>query len=124
MKKKRVLLVDDELAFANMMKLYLEKAGCYEVKIENDPRKALDIAKAFKPNIIILDIVMPEMDGPDLATKIKSNAPLKDIPIVFLSAIVEKSQETGINGSIGGQQFIAKPVTGETLLAAIKKYIG
>ncbi len=124
MKRKKILLVDDELGFANMMKLYLEKAGDYEVTTENNPLEALNIAKSFKPDIIILDVVMPDMDGPDLAAKIKSDVSFKNVPIVFLTAIVEKDQETEINGSIGGQHFIAKPVTGEVLLAAIKKYIG
>ncbi|MEI6714057.1 MAG: response regulator [Verrucomicrobiota bacterium] len=114
--KKRVLIVDDEVSFTRLLKLTLEKGGRYEVRIENDGTKAWFVARDFKPDIIFLDIVMPEIDGGDVAQQIRSDSTLAQIPIVFLTAIVAKKET---KTDIGGFPFLAKPVSMSSLTACI-----
>jgi CheY-like chemotaxis protein len=114
--KKRVFIVDDESGFTHLLKLTLERTGRYEVREENDGTKAWLAAREFSPDIIFLDVVMPKIDGGDVAQQIRSDPMLKEVPIVFLTAIV--SEKEG-GHTIGGFPFISKPVS----LAAITKCI-
>lgn len=123
-KKIRILVVDDEEGFTNMMKLYLEKSGEYEVRAENISSKAIAVAREFKPNMVFLDVVMLDMDGPDVANQFKADKDLKDVPIVFLTATVESGQTTASSGgSIGGHAFLPKPISGEQIINCIKEHI-
>ncbi|MDP1853188.1 MAG: response regulator [Candidatus Omnitrophota bacterium] len=124
MGKKRILLVDDEIGFTNMMRLYLEKAGDYEVMIENDSSRALGIVKKFNPDMIFLDVLMPQKDGGEIAKEIRSEPAFKNIPIVFMTAIADSSQSTAKGGTIGGYQFLPKPISGSQVLSCIKENIG
>src|SRR4029434_10979657 len=105
-----------------LLKLTLERTGRYTVCEENDGTKAWLVAREFKPDIIFLDIVMPKIDGGDVASKIKSDPSLKDIPIIFLTAIVSQ-KEAGKDASIGGFPFLAKPVSLEAMIACIDKHL-
>src|ERR1041385_7974621 len=106
MQKKRIFIVDDESGFTRLLKLTLERTGHYIVLEENDGTKAWLAAREFKPDIIFLDIVMPKIDGGDVAQQIRSDPLLAHVPIIFLTAIVSK-RET--KNEIGGFPFIAKP---------------
>ncbi len=118
---KKILLVDDEVALTRMMKLVLERSGKYEVYTENSGSKAISAARNFQPDIIFLDIVMPEVSGDIIAQNLREDKDLADIPIVFLTAIVSK-KETGPLGSvIGGNRFLAKPVKADDLLKVIEE---
>jgi two-component system, OmpR family, alkaline phosphatase synthesis response regulator PhoP len=122
MSKKRILLVDDETGITTMTKLNLEKTGLYEVQVENRSTRAFAAAKAFNPDLILLDMTMPDMDGVDVASQIKADAELKYTPIVFLTAMVSQF-ETGDNQlTRGGQVFLSKPVSQKTLRACIEQH--
>lgn len=122
MSKKRILMVDDEKGITMMMKLNLERTGLYEVAVENRSTHALEAARQFNPDMIILDVTMPDMDGPEVALQIRADEKLKDAPIVFLTAIVSRF-ETGDNQlKRGGQVFLSKPVSQKTLLECIEQY--
>src|SRR5215471_18530165 len=86
--KRRILIVDDDVNSTHLVKVLLERSGPYLVLEENDSTKADQTAHNFKPDVILLDIVMPKMDGGELATQIESNRELHDIPIIFLTALV------------------------------------
>ncbi len=116
MNKTRVLIVDDEIGFTRLVKLTLEKSGNYEVCEENDAGKAWLTARSFKPDIVFLDIVMPRMDGGEVAQQIRSDPTLSAAPIVFLTAIVSQQES---QTQLGGFPFLAKPVS----LAAITRCI-
>lgn len=119
--KKRILLVDDEAIVTRTLKLYLESTGKYEVRAENDGAAALKTARAFRPHLILLDIVMPEVDGPEVASRIREDPVLKQTPIVFLTALVRR-QEVGPGGrDIGGFPFIAKPLDPDEVVACIER---
>ena len=123
MKKKKVLIIDDEAAFTNIVKLTLEDKGIYEVGVENDPRLAITTARKFWPDIIILDVVMPELDGGEVHTQLMSDPILKRIPIIFLTAIVRQKEIDEHQGMIGGSFYIAKPVSADGLISAIEEHI-
>jgi len=117
MGKKRILLVDDEPSFTRVLKLCLEKTGSYEVREENRGTMAMATARQFKPDLILLDVVMPDIDGGEIASGIMADENLKDTPIVFLTAAVAKDEE----GVISGHPFLAKPVDTEEVIKRIEK---
>ncbi len=121
MAKKKILIVDDEVGFTNLVRLNLEETGEYEVKEENEGARGLKAAKAFRPDMIFLDIIMPDMQGSDVARQIKEDAALKNIPIVFLTAIISAEETDSHGGMIGGNPFLAKPVSAERLVEYIEK---
>jgi two-component system OmpR family response regulator len=121
MSTKRVFIVDDESGFTRLLKLTLEKSGRYLVREENDGTQAWLAAREFKPDIIFLDVVMPKIDGGDVAQQIRSDPSLAHIPIVFLTAIVS-AREGG--HEIGGFPFLAKPVSLEAITQCIDEHLG
>jgi CheY-like chemotaxis protein len=123
MKKKKVLIIDDEAAFTNIVKLTLEGKKTYEVCVENDSHQAIATARKFWPDIIILDVVMPELDGGEVHTQLMADPILKRIPVIFLTAIVGQREVDENKGMIGGSFYIAKPVSAEGLIGAIEKHI-
>ncbi len=123
MEKKKILVVDDEESFAQMVKLNLEETGKYEVMVETKGKEAILTAKRFKPDLIFLDIVMPDVDGGEIVQKMKSDEDLKDTPVVFLTALVTEKEVKSQEGVIAGRPFLAKPVTTQQLIEYIEKYI-
>ena len=121
MSKKRIFVVDDESGFTRLLKLTLERTGRYLVKEENDGTQAWLTAREFKPDIIFLDIVMPKIDGGDVAQQIRSDPLLAHVPIIFLTAIVSKNESTK---EIGGFPFIAKPVSIDAVERCIGEHLG
>ncbi len=117
MSKKRILLIDDEPSFTNVLKLNLEETGAYDVRAENGGKQGLVTARRFKPDLILLDVIMPGMDGGDVAYQIETDRDLKNTPIVFLTAAAKKEDE----GMIAGRHFIAKPVTVEEVIDCIER---
>lgn len=121
--KKRILVIDDEVSFARMVKINLEKSGGFEVRVENAAVAALTAARDFKPDLILLDVIMPNMDGGDVARQIKRDRNLKLTPIIFLTASVSK-REAGDGGlNSGGELFLAKPVSVEALISCINEHL-
>ncbi len=121
MSQKRIFIVDDESGFTRLIKLTLEKSGRFIVREENDGTKAWLAAREFEPDIIFLDIVMPKIDGGEVAQKIRSDPKLAHIPIVFLTAIV--SEKEG-GKTIGGFPFVAKPVSLQAITQCIDEHLG
>ncbi len=104
-----------------LIKLNLERTGAYEVLAVNEPGSALSAAKQFKPDLILLDVMMPNLDGGDVASEFESDPDLKGVPIVFLTAIVTK-KEAGPEGfRSSGRRFLAKPISLEELVRSIEE---
>jgi len=122
MAKKRILLVDDEKSFTNLLKLNLEETGNYEVRVENWAEDAYGAAKEFKPDLVLLDIIMPRMPGGNVAAQIKEDSELKDTPIVFLTAAVRKQQVEDAEGIICDFPCLAKPATVDMVVETIEKH--
>ena len=119
--KKRILIVDDEKGFTSMLSLNLEVLGEYDVRVENNPLRAVETALQFKPNIILLDVIMPHREGPDVARELKSHDGLKNVPVIFLTATITKDEMEDQDGRIAGHLFVAKPSSFSDLLESIKR---
>ncbi len=117
MKKKRILLIDDEPSFTRMLKLNLEETGAYEVRAENRGTEGLAAARQFKPDLILLDVVMPDMSGGEVASQIGDDRTVKDTPIVYLTAAARKEEDEGI----AGRPLLAKPVTVDEVIDCIER---
>ena len=120
MSKKRILLVDDESGFTRLLRLTLP---AYDIREENNPLKAVQTAKEFKPDMIFLDVIMPDADGGTIAAQIKEEPSLRNVPIVFLTAIVSKD-EAKSSQQIGGCEFLAKPVSRDQVDECIRRHLG
>ena len=124
MTKKRILVIDDEVSLTQMVKLNLEAAGDYEVEIENEGASAIETAKRFKPDLIFLDLIMPDIEGSDVARHLKGEPGLKNVPIVFFTATITSEEANKTGGIVGGQTFLAKPVSLKQMLECIERYTG
>jgi CheY-like chemotaxis protein len=122
--KKRILVVDDEPSITRLLKLNLEQTNDYEVRTENDANAALPAAEEFKPDLILLDVMMPGMDGGELAAAFQANPRLKSVPIVFLTAAATKGEVYARGGKVGGLPFLAKPVEIAEVITCIKQNLG
>jgi CheY-like chemotaxis protein len=122
--KKRILAVDDEPRNTRLLKLYLEQTNNYVVREENDAKAALSTAEEFQPHLILLDVMMPGMDGGELAACYKASPKLKAVPIVFLTASITKGEVEASGGRVGGQSFLAKPVVLTEVVACLKHHLG
>ncbi len=120
MTKKRVLLVDDEKSLTSLLKLNLEETGNYEVRVENWPEDALKAAREFKPDIVLLDIIMPRMPGGNVAAAIDADPELRGTPIVFLTAAVRKQYVEEHEGIICDHPCLAKPATVDEVIETIE----
>lgn len=118
MPKKKILLVDDEPDLVEAVQVRLEANG-YEVLTACDGQDGLDKIKEHKPDLIILDILMPKIQGDVVATVLKENESTRDIPVIFLTCLAEGVVQGG--GIIAGNFFLAKPFTDNELLSMISK---
>ncbi len=124
MKKRKILIVDDSPGFTKIIKLTVEAEAGFEVREENNPQRAVETARKFQPDLILLDIIMPQMDGGDVLSMIRADSLLRSIPVVFLTATVRKKEVVEHNGTIGGEFFIAKPVSAKELIECIEEHVG
>ena len=122
MRKRRVLLVDDDAGITRALAMYLDAHGSCDVRVENAGRRALAAAREFRPDVIFLDIVMPDADGGTIAAELKADPVLRDTPVVFLTALVSQHVTHGVQAQIGGHPFLAKPVDPDVVLSCIDKY--
>ncbi|HTQ51178.1 MAG TPA: response regulator [Candidatus Acidoferrales bacterium] len=124
MTKKKILVVDDEVALTRTLKRNLEATERFVVRTENSSAAALAAAREFQPDLILLDVMMPGVDGGEVAAQLKEDKQLCQTPIVFLSAIVKKDETAPTGSNIGGATFLAKPVKLEDLITCIENQLG
>ncbi|NBB79138.1 MAG: response regulator [Verrucomicrobia bacterium] len=120
---RRVLVIDDEVSFTRMIKLNLEATGNYVVATLNESLRAYEMARHFTPDIILLDVVMPSADGGDVAATLRKRSATRNIPIIFVSAMVSKRESKLGFYESGGEYFLAKPVETNMLCGAIEKVL-
>ena len=117
----KILVVDDDLEILNLTKRLLERNG-YQVYIAKDAKECLNTVKTVRPDLIILDIIMPERDGISLLNELKGKDSTWDIPVIMLSAkgatdsLLEAQQE-------GALDYFIKPCNWDQLLQYINKYL-
>ncbi len=120
---KRILILDDDVSFTRLMKMNLEANGAYEVHVENSPARALVAAGAARPDLILLDVLMPEPEGPKIAAAIRQNPQLQSIPIVFLTAVISRNRTIASQRGAPPQEFLSKPISVEDLIGTIERLI-
>ena len=120
--KKKILIIDDEESLGWFLKLNLEDKGAYEARFEKSGEAGIAAAREFKPDLILLDIAMPKLDGYQTCERIRKHPAAKNIPVLFLSGkellpekIAEHCQNIGLCG------FIGKPFTLEALIKKIEE---
>lgn len=122
MNGKSILAVDDDKVFLKLVENDLTKSG-YSVITANSGKEAIELAKHKHPDLILLDISMPEMDGGEVAHILESEPQTKDIPIIYVTVLVTKEEEVQMSGDIKRDCFIAKPYNLNDLLTKIREYI-
>lgn len=122
MEKKRLLIVDDEADLAEMIKFRMENNG-YEVLLAHDGQAALEMARKENPDLIILDLMLPKMDGYKVCGLLKKDSRYSRIPIIIFSA---KGQEDDmkLGRELGADAYITKPFEPQVLLGKINELIG
>jgi len=120
MATKRILIIDDEPDVLLILGKRLATAGYGVIKAASG-REGLIRAKVDRPDLIILDMMMPEMSGEEVAQELKADSETRSIPVLFLTALFTKRDETAKGHAVGGQTFFAKPYDPEELLAEVKR---
>ncbi|MBC8432352.1 MAG: response regulator [Desulfobacterales bacterium] len=125
--KKRILVVDDEPDFCSIVQMNLEKEG-FAVELAYSGVEGLEKVYANPPDAIVLDIMMPEMDGYEVCKKLKADEKYVDIPIILLTAVASHVTSTRYSHRDGmsteADDYIAKPASAEEITESIKRLLG
>ena len=122
--KKKILLVDDEKDFCFFVKGNLENTGEFDVLATTSGKEGIKLVRGEKPDLILLDLNMPEMSGDEVAQILSDKPDTKAIPVVFLTALVTKDEVGNESmANIGGYNYITKPVTTKELVAFIREIL-
>jgi CheY-like chemotaxis protein len=121
-KPVHILTVDDEESFTFFIKLNLQNDPRYDFKVTtaNSGKEGLKLAKTTRPDLILLDIMMPDMSGTEVAEELLLDPRTKNVPIIFMTAVVQKDEVAEEGGLMGGREFIAKPVGKDELISRIE----
>ncbi len=122
MDKQRILIVDDEDDVLSVLEKGLTGKG-YLVATASNGKDAIMLARSKQPDLILLDILMPDMDGTEVAGKLREDPKTKDIPVMFLSCLFSKEFEKEKNNIAEGNIFFAKPYDAEQLSTEIEKLL-
>ncbi len=120
MPEKKILAIDDDPTSLYLVQVILSKAG-YEVITASSGNEGIELAVKERPDLIILDIMMPDLDGTVVTTFLKGDPRTKDIPIIYLSALVTEKEEKTSN-SRETPSMLAKPIHKDKLLNEVRKY--
>jgi len=117
---KRILIIDDEKGFASLLKLNLEQTGEFEIKVKHTGRDGLAAMPLFKPDLILLDVIMPDISGREVAAQLKESQ-YRNVPIVFLTATVSREDVVEQGDIIDGHRSLPKPARVEDVIHAIRQ---
>lgn len=123
---KKVLLVDDDVDFCEAAKLLLDSKG-YKVVLAHDGKEGLEKVRAENPDLVILDVMMPEMNGYDVCVVLKADVELKKIPVILLTAVDQHLFKTTYTQAMGlmteADDYIAKPVEPQDLVRRVEGWL-
>jgi len=118
MSKARILIVEDDLDISNMLRIYFESQG-YEPKVALKGREALEVCRRELPNLVILDIMLPDIDGYEVCRRLRDNLRTSHIPIIFLTQKDERSDQiAGLE--LGADDYVTKPFDLQLLLLRVQ----
>lgn len=119
---KKILVVDDDKVFLKLVEYDLTKNG-FDVITAPDGEMGVLLAKTQNPDLILLDINMPDLEGGDVVAMLEANPETQNIPIIFVTALLTKQEEDRRNNMMGKHSFFSKPYNLQRLLEEIDKYI-
>ncbi len=125
--KKRILIVDDEPDFSMIVQTYLEKEG-FATELAYNGLEGFEKIKANPPDAIVLDVMMPEMDGYELCAALKQDPAYANIPIVLLTAVADRVTSTKYSHYDGmsteADDYLPKPASAEDITQSVKRLVG
>jgi len=119
-RQSRILIVDNNAQFADRVRLLLEATGNYIACAVNDPRRALETARSFKPDLVVVDLIMPQADGLEVAAQLEADWALHAVPIVFMTALITP-EEARDGRRINGHRVVPKPTHGFDLIKVVEE---
>jgi CheY-like chemotaxis protein len=126
MSEKKILLIDDDPDFVEAVKVIVENGG-YEVKVAYDGQEGLEAVEEQKPDLIVLDVMMPVMNGHEACAKLKGNKDTADIPVILLTAVADRvTTSTYTHRDMlesEAEDYMPKPVEPKELLELIKNWL-
>jgi CheY-like chemotaxis protein len=124
--KKKILLIDDDPDFVEAVKVIVENGG-YEVKVAYDGQEGLEAVEEEKPDLIVLDVMMPVMNGHEACAKLKGNKDTADIPVILLTAVADRVTTSKYTHrdmlESEAEDYMPKPVEPKELLELIKNWL-
>ena len=121
--KQRILIIDDEVRLTRLLKVSLELTGAYDVYEANSGSEGLAAAKQVQPDLILLDVIMPDLGGTDVVAQLAADERLRRVPVVWLTATVSPQASHGAQPPAGGAAALAKPVTVEQVIRCIEQHL-
>lgn len=121
MSKKRILIVDDEQDLVFGLKMHLEKND-FEVLTAKDGQEGLDKVRREKPDVIVLDLMLPKLDGYKVCRMLKFDEKYKHVPVIMLTARVQKNDEK-LGYEVGADAYMTKPYDAQELVKKIRKLL-
>jgi DNA-binding response OmpR family regulator len=118
---KRVLIADDEPNIVASLEFLMEQAG-FEVKLAANGKEALDLVAAFKPDLVLLDVMMPEMNGYEVCQRLKSDPATRAVKVVMLSA-KGREVEVAKGLELGADAYVTKPFSTRELVARVREML-
>jgi two-component system response regulator VicR len=118
---RKILVVDDEKLIQRMTRFILERSH-YEVHVASDGKEALRLVREVRPDLILLDVQLPHMDGFDVLAVLRQSPDMRDIPVVMLSSLAEATDRTRGLG-LGASEYLTKPYEATDLLACVSRHI-
>ena len=118
--KPRILIVDNNSKFAHSARLLLDQSGKYVACTVIDPRRALESARSFKPDLVLVDLIMPQEDGMEVAVELEADWALHGLPIVFLTSLIT-AEEAKDGRRVYGHRIRPKPTSRSELIELIEQ---
>jgi CheY-like chemotaxis protein len=118
----RILAIDDEAAFLSLLRLNLQKVGHYEVRAESDPTRWREAIAEFHPHLLILDMIMPGLDGRQILGELSRTPETRRLPVIVLTAILQNVEPDAVHRE--GILYLAKPVSLKALVHCIEEHLG
>ena len=118
--KPRILIVDNSSEFARGARLLLDQSGKYVVCTVIDPRRALETARNFRPDLVLADLIMPQADGIEVAAQLEADWALHGVPIVFLTSLIT-AEEAKDGRRVYGHRILPKPTSSSELIELVEQ---
>ncbi|HNX68693.1 MAG TPA: response regulator [Candidatus Omnitrophota bacterium] len=119
--QKTILLIDDDVDFSEMAKMFLDKSGLYRVGICNDSTRAMEFVRGWRPDLVLLDVMMPHTDGGEVAALLRADSELSSTPVIFMTSLMTPGEAA--RSSKGAKNpFIPKPISGEDLVLRVRRF--